>query len=61
MTATDSVVYLLCPNAVECYGYDGIQNWTRDDLDGHPLAVLDASETLVFTGNRVEVLSEPDE
>lgn len=61
VTATDTDVYLLCPNAVECYGYDGIQNWTRDDLDGHPLAVLDASETLVFTGNRVEVLSEPDE
>lgn len=61
VTAADTELYLLCPNAVECYSYDGVQNWTRDDLAAHPLAVLNADQTLVFTGSRVEVLTEPDE
>lgn len=60
VAATDTDVYLLCPNAVECYGYDGIQNWVRDDLPAHPQAVLDAAQTLVFTGATVEVLTAPD-
>lgn len=61
VTATDTDVYLLCPNSVECYGYDGVQNWVRNDLAGHPQAVLDAAELLVFTGNAVDVLTPPDE
>ena len=61
VTAADTELYLLCPNAVECYSYDGVQNWAREDLAAHPLAVLDADQTLVFTGSRVEVLTEPDE
>lgn len=61
VTATDTDVYLLCPNAVECYSYDGVQNWSRDDLAAHPVAVLDAAQLLVFTGSQVEVLTPPDE
>ena len=61
VTATDTDVYLLCPNAVECYGYDGIQKWIRDDLAAHPQAVLDAAQTLVFTGSQVDVLTKPDD
>ena len=53
-------MYLLCPNAVESYSYAGVQNWARQDLEAHPLAVLDADETLVFVGNRVEVLTPPE-
>ena len=30
--ATDTSVYLLCPNAVECYGFDGVQNWVQDNF-----------------------------
>ena len=60
ITATDTEVYLLCPNAVESYSYAGVQNWARQDLEAHPLAVLDADETLVFVGNRVEVLTPPE-
>lgn len=59
VSATDTDIYLLCPNAVECYGYDGVQNWVRSDLSARPLAVLDAAQTLVFTGSRAEVLSAP--
>ena len=61
VTATDTDVYLLCPNAVECYGYDGVQKWIRDDLAAHPQAVLDAAQTLVFTGSQVDVLTKPDD
>ena len=57
--ATDTAVYLLCPNAVECYGFDGVQNWVQDDLTARPLQVLKASELLVFTGSRAEVLTPP--
>ena len=60
MTATETEVYLLCPNAVECYRYDGVQSWARQDLAAHPLAVLDAAETLVFTGTTAEVLAPPE-
>lgn len=60
VTATETEVYLLCPNAVECYRYDGVQKWARQDLSGHPLAVLDAAQTLVFTGTTAEVLAPPE-
>ena len=60
VTATETEVYLLCPNAVECYRYDGVQSWARQDLDAHPLAVLDAAQTLVFTGTTAEVLTPPE-
>ena len=60
VTATETEVYLLCPNAVECYRYDGVQSWARQDLAAHPLAVLDAAETLVFTGTTAEVLAPPE-
>ena len=58
--ATDTSVYLLCPNAVECYGFDGVQNWVQDNFSARPIQVLKASELLVFTGNRAEVLTPPD-
>ena len=61
VAATDTDVYLLCPNAVECYGYDGVQNWVQNGLPAHPAAVLDAAQTLVFTGSTVEVLTAPDD
>lgn len=59
VTATDTDIYLLCPNAVECYGYDGVQKWVQSDLPSRPLAVLDAAQPLVFTGSRAAVLEEP--
>ena len=58
--ATDTAVYLRCPNAVECYGYDGVQNWVQDNFSARPIQVLKASELLVFTGSRAEVLTPPD-
>ena len=58
--ATDASVYLLCPNAVECYGFDGVQNWVQDNFSARPIQVLKASELLVFTGSRAEVLTPPD-
>ena len=61
VTATDTDVYLLCPNAVECYSYDGVQNWLQDDLAAHPIAVLDADKLLVFSGSQVDLLTAPDE
>lgn len=61
VAATDTDVYLLCPNAVECYSYDGVQNWSKDDLAAHPVAVLDAAQTLVVSGSTVEVLAAPGE
>lgn len=59
VSATDTDIYLLCPNAVECYGYDGVQKWVQGGLSARPLAVLNAAQTLVFTGSRVEVLEKP--
>ena len=56
VSATETDIYLLCPNVVECYGYDGVQKWTRSDLASRPLAVIDAAQPLVFTGSRVDVL-----
>ena len=35
--ATDTAVYLLCPNAVECYGFDGVQNWVQDNFSARPI------------------------
>ena len=58
--ATDTAVYLQCPNAVECYGFDGVQNWVQDNFSARPIQVLKASELLVFTGSRAEVLTPPD-
>lgn len=60
VTATDTDVYLLCPNAVECYSYDGVQNWAREDLASHPQAVLQATQLLVFAGSSADVLTPPD-
>ena len=60
VAATDTEIYLLCPNAVECDRYDGVQSWARQDLAAHPLAVLDAAQTLVFTGTTAEVLAPPE-
>ncbi len=59
VTATDTDIYLLCPDAVECYGYDGVQNWVQSGLSSRPLAVLAAAQPLVFTGSQVDVLEEP--
>ena len=59
VSATDTDIYLLCPDAVECYGYDGVQNWVQTNLPSRPLAVLNAKQTLVFTGSQVSVLAEP--
>ena len=60
VSATDTDIYLLCPNAVECFGYDGVQKWVQSGLDARPLAVLDAAQTLVFTGSRASVLEAPN-
>ena len=56
VSATDTDIYLLCPDAVECYGYDGVQKWVRQGLASRPLAVINAAKPLVFTGGKVEVL-----
>lgn len=56
VTATDTDIYLLCPDAVECYGYDGVQKWVQRDLPSRPLAVISAAQPLVFTGSQVDVL-----
>ena len=53
VSATDTDIYLLCPDAVECYGYDGVQNWVQDNFSARPIQVLKASELLVFTGSNV--------
>ena len=58
ISATDTDIYLLCAGEVECYGYDGVRKWTRGDLPSRPLAVINARETLVFTGTRAETLHE---
>ena len=58
ISATDTDIYLLCADAVECYGYDGVRKWTRSDLPSRPLAVINTRETLVFTGTRAEILHE---
>ena len=29
VSATDTDIYLLCPDAVECFGYDGVQKWVQ--------------------------------
>lgn len=59
VSATDTDIYLLCPDAVECYGYDGVQKWVQNELASRPLAVLNAAQTLVFTGSRVKELNAP--
>ena len=58
VSATDTDIYLLCPDAVECYGYDGVQNWVQPGLPSRPLAVLHGKQTLVFTGSQADVLLE---
>lgn len=59
VSATDTDIYLLCPDAVECYGYDGVQNWVQTGLPSRPLAVLHGKQTLVFTGSQADVLAKP--
>ena len=51
VSATDTDIYLLCPDAVECYGYDGVQNWVQTGLDARwrPLAGWTPPRRLVFT------------
>ena len=61
VSATDTDIYLLCPDAVECYGYDGMQNWVQTGLPSRPLAVLHGNQTLVFTGSQADVLAKPTE
>ena len=61
VSATDTDIYLLCPDAVECYGYDGVQNWVQTGLPSRPLAVLHGKQTLVFTGSQADVLAKPAE
>lgn len=61
VSATDTDIYLLCPDAVECYGYDGVQNWVQTGLPSRPLAVLHGKQTLVFTGSQADVLAKPTE
>ena len=61
VSATDTDIYLLCPDAVECYGYDGVQNWVQTGLPSRPLAVLHGKQTLVFTGSQAHVLAKPAE
>ena len=61
VSATDTDIYLLCPDAVECYGYDGVQNWVQTGLPSRPLAVLHGKQTLVFTGSQADVLVKPTE
>ena len=58
VSATDTDIYLLCPDAVECYGYDGVQNWVQTGLPSRPLAVLHGKQTLVFTGSQADVLAK---
>ena len=59
VSATETDIYLLCPNAVECYGYDGMQKWVQSSLDARPLAVVNARQPLVFTGSKAAVLEAP--
>ena len=61
VSATDTDIYLLCPDAVECYGYDGVQNWVQTGLPSRPLAVLHGKQMLVFTGSQADVLAKPAE
>jgi len=60
VTATSKELYLLTPSAVECYSFSGVQKWVRQtDTGASPLAVLDAAETLLFTGSTAEILGNP--
>ena len=42
---------------VQCLDYNGDLQWEKT-LDAPPLAILDASQPLVFTGTEVSVLTQ---
>lgn len=59
ISANDTEIYLLCSDAVECYGYDGVQKWVRGDLSARPLEVVQAAQPLLFYGTTAEQLTDP--
>lgn len=53
-----TAVYVLTADSVQCYAFNGTLNWVRT-FASTPLAVLNARETLVFTGTMASVLEAP--
>lgn len=59
VSCTRTAVYVLTADAVQCHGLDGALEWTRS-FSTAPIAVVDAAETLVFTGTTASVLTPPE-
>ena len=55
--ATRTALYLTAGSLVQCLDYNGDLQWEKT-LDAPPLAILDASQPLVFTGTEVSVLTQ---
>ena len=58
IACADTAVYLWGADTVYCHELSGALRWSKA-LDTRPLAVLNASQPLLFTAGRVEVLSPP--
>ncbi|MGN0976370.1 MAG: DUF5711 family protein [Gemmiger sp.] len=59
VSCTRTAAYVLTADSVQSYSFNGTLNWTRN-FSSTPIAVLDAAETLVFTGTTASVLEAPD-
>ena len=57
LCATRTALYLTAGSLVQCLDYNGALQWEKT-LDAPPLAILDASQPLVFTGTEVSVLTQ---
>lgn len=55
VSCTDTQLYLIEGYAVSGYNFDATMNWEQT-LTARPLAVLDAAETLIFSGTTAAVL-----
>ena len=51
--------YLLCDSSVECFGLDGVYQWSCP-LDARPQALLAGESLYVFAGNLVQRITPPE-
>ena len=58
VSATRTAVYVLGARTVRSYRFDGTCAW-ETACDAQPLTVLDAAQTLLFTGEQAAVLTAP--
>ena len=54
-----SCFYLLTDDSVECFGSDGVFQWSQT-LPARPRALIAGRQLLVFTGNTVQVITPPE-